>query len=207
MIGDRQLTELLLSQELLDRDGLQEALRLQKRHGGDLYGIVIENCLVDEEHTVTCVAKQLNIPCVSLKDFQGTPDVIDLLSAELATRYKVVPLGLTRDQRSLYLAMANPIDVTAMEEVSTATGCDVMAFLAGPLDIAQTLERCYGRMIYDNRSLMSSVFNTRQDRLPPSLMSPEVQQHDTRSDLMNYVPSVDGVLEIVESSNELASVL
>ena len=206
MIGDRQLTELLLSQELLDRDGLQEALRIQKRHGGDLYGIVIENCLVDEERTVTCVAKQLNIPCVSLKDFQGTADVIDLLSAELATRYKVIPLGLTRDQRSLYLAMANPIDVMAMEEVSTATGCDVMAFLAGPLDIAQTLERCYGRLIYDNRSLMSSVFNTQQGDLA-ALMS--VSQQDARSDIMSYIPSVDGGSSegFAESSNELASVL
>jgi len=104
----------------------------------------------------------LNIPCVSLKEFKGTEDVIDLLSAELAKRYKVIPLGLDKSQRSLYLAMANPIDVFAMDEVSTTTGCDVMAFLAGPLDIAQALERCYGRAKTSDPSLMNMLFNTNQ---------------------------------------------
>ncbi len=142
MIPDREMASLLLEHHLIDRARLDEAMGLQKRHGGELYTVAIENGLVDEEQTIRLVAQKLSLPCVSLRAFEADPEVLELVPAHLARRHQVIPVGLGDDD-SLYLAMANPIDFDAMEEVGQRAGRDVVALLAGPLDIERTLERVY----------------------------------------------------------------
>ena len=142
MIDDRELAGLLIGKRLIDEKRLAEARSLQTRYGGSLYNVAIENGFVDEEQTIQVVGKRLNIPCVSLKDFEAEDDLLELIPPHLAETHKIVPVGIAEDN-SLYLAMANPIDVEAMHLVAEATGHDVVALLAGPLDIDRTIERVY----------------------------------------------------------------
>ena len=159
MMDDLQIARLLVAEHLIDVQGLEEAQRQQNRHGGDLYTVLIENSFVDEEKTITLVSQHMNIPCVSLKDFEANEGVLELLPAEMASRYRAVPLGVSHEHNppSLFLAMANPVDVDAMEDIGHHTGLDIVAFLAGPLDIDKTLERCYGSRIYGNQSHAASL--------------------------------------------------
>ncbi len=153
MIDDEKVARLVLQERLIDEGGLDEARRQQRRHGGDLYGVLIENGFVDEERTITAVAQVLNIPCVSLREFEPESQTTALLPVALAARHRLIALGVSREQDppALYLAMSNPIDMIALDEIGQATGMDVVGFLAGPLDIDRTLERCYGHAIYQHQ--------------------------------------------------------
>lgn len=161
MIEQQQLCELVLAEGLIDEMGLEEALEVKARHGGDLYSVLIENGFVDEEQTITSVAQLLNIPCVSLRDFEADPAIADLLPAQLASKHRAVPLGSSERESGdqLFLAMANPIDVVAMEEIVNETGLDVVAYLAGPMDIEETLERLYGRRVFRRPSSLEALFD------------------------------------------------
>ncbi len=161
MIEQQQLCELVLSEGLIDETGLEEALQVKARHGGDLYSVLIENGFVDEEQTITSVAQLLNIPCVSLRDFEADPNISDLLPARLASKHRAVPLGSASRESGdqLFLAMANPIDVVAMEEIVNETGFDVVAFLAGPGDIEDTIERVYGQRAFRRPNSLEALFD------------------------------------------------
>lgn len=153
MMGDDQIADLLLGERLIDPGGLDEARQQQQRHGGDLYTVLIENGHVDEAKTITLVARQLNIPCVSLSEFEADEQTLGLIPAQLASDHRVIPLGV-RSSEGVYLAMSNPIDFNALEAVSQYTGLDVHAFLVGPLDLDRALERCYGNAIYQGSVAM-----------------------------------------------------
>jgi type IV pilus assembly protein PilB len=160
MIDEQQLRDLLLLHDLVDEGGLAAAAQLQQRHGGDLYGVLIDHGLVPEESLVALVGQVLRVPCVSLKDFKADPDLSRMLPAELAARWRAVPLGWdqTPDGKTqVYLAMANPLDMEALEELGDYAGGDVVPLLAGPIDIDQTLERVYGGAIYKLRNSLEAL--------------------------------------------------
>jgi hypothetical protein len=167
MIDDRRIGELALLHKLLPPQQLDEARRLQERQGGELYQILIEHSFVQEEPCITVVADYLNIPCVSLRDFSPDPRVTRLLSPQLAARLRALPLGIS-EANQLYLAMANPLDVAARQELADATQRDLVAFLAGPLDMEQALERAYGSAIYRVRGSLDDLFGADSSALPPT---------------------------------------
>ncbi len=177
-MGAVSLKKIALVQNLLTSDRLDEARQHQRRHGGTLYDVLIENRFVDEEPTITAVAQVLNIPCVSLRDFQAEPVLVQLLPVELASLHRVVPLGIEESATGpqIFLAMANPIDVSALEELSEYTHRQVVAFLAGPLDIAQTLERLYGSAIYNARASLDALFGGTRTPARPQSFGPSVSQ-------------------------------
>lgn len=153
MMGDDQIAELLLGARLVEVGGLNEARQQQRRDGGDLYTVLIENGHVDEAKTITLVARQLNIPCVSLSEFDADEKTLELIPAQMAADHRVIPLGV-QSSEGIYLAMSNPIDFNALEAVNQHTGLDVHAFLVGPLDLDRALERCYGHAIYQGGAAM-----------------------------------------------------
>jgi hypothetical protein len=185
MIDDRRIGELALLHNLLPPQQLDEARRLQERQGGELYQILIEHSFVEEERCITVVADYLNIPCVSLRDFSPDPRVTLLLSPPLAARLRALPLGIS-EANQLYLAMANPLDVAARQEISDATQRDLVAFLAGPLDMEQALERAYGSAIYRVRGSLDDLFGA--DSAPQPLPNP----NQSLSDLLSMpIPDPD----------------
>src|SRR5690606_12515657 len=107
--------------------------------------VLLNDQLVDEERAIVAVSKQLNLPCVSLKEFEANQRILNLVKQDLAERFKLMPLGLTEEdgERKLYVAMANPLDIDAIEEVGKASGFLVVQLLAGPGDIDEAIERSY----------------------------------------------------------------
>lgn len=194
MIDDRRLSELMLVHKLLTPRQLQEARRRQEEDGGELYQILIEGEMVPEERALTVVADYLNIPCVSLRDFEADPQVVKALPAEMAARHRALPLGRERSQDGprLYLAMLNPLDVGALEEIGDYTRCRVVAYLAGPLDLERALERAYGSAIYRVRSSLDALFGA------------SVGASDPRESSQDRGPSVSQLLQMPILSPELS---
>lgn len=146
MIDDAQLARHLLSQGTATQEQLQRGLQLRNITGQPLYHILIENALCREEDIVDAAAHLLSQPCVHLHNFKFDDAVTGLISSSMATRNGVLPLAIEpqEDQSDrLILAMIDPIDIMAMDEISSHTGMDIHPVLAGPKDLRAAIERAY----------------------------------------------------------------
>ncbi|MFW6057626.1 MAG: hypothetical protein ACOC9W_02110, partial [Persicimonas sp.] len=146
MIDDSQLVEKLAKSDAISNRDLRSGLDFAKDDGTSLYEALIAHELIDERLLVKLVARLLNVPPVWLGDRTPSADVTESIPRSLAVRNRVLPLKREKSKEGerLVLAMLDPLDVLAMDEVASHTGVDVRPVFAGPLDLRGGLERAYG---------------------------------------------------------------
>ena len=139
----RKLGEQLIHLNLLTQAQPEEALQAQVIFGGKLGTILIEMGLISEKTLGEALRQMLGFPCAQAEDMENIPrNVIELVSAELAEKHKVLPL--TVSGRKMTLAMANPKDIQAVDEISFRTGHIVLPVLALEVRLYYALEQYYG---------------------------------------------------------------
>lgn len=145
MIDDAQLARRLLDLDLVTRDQIKQGRQLQRRDNTTLYEALILNKVADERAVVKVVARALNLPCVHLVERQIDPDVKALVPAALAREHRVLPLELRSDMAGdqLLLAMADPLDIIAMDEVASHVRHNIQPVLAGPHDLDMAIDLAY----------------------------------------------------------------
>ncbi len=137
-----RLGELLIKKNLLTQAQLEEALQTQVIFGGKLGTILIEMGLITEDKLAVIMAQLLAIPCVRPGQLQNIPeDIIKIISSELAEKHKVVPVAV--NGRKLTLAMAEPHNLKAVDEISFRTGYIVQPILALEVRLIFALEKHY----------------------------------------------------------------
>jgi len=141
MVDDRQLAEELMRLDIVPREQLKRGRELQLEDGTTLYEALMSHGVVDEPVLVDLAARILNIPSVDLATYEIPDHVANLITEAIARTNRVVPLAQKGAQ--LLLAMVDPLDIMAMDEVSTHTSIDIQPVLAGPSDIERTIERLY----------------------------------------------------------------
>lgn len=138
-----KLGELLISENLLTQGQLEEALQAQVIFGGKLGTILIEMGLVSEKLIGGALKQLLGFPCAQPEELEDIPrSTIDIIGLELADKHKVVPLSVTG--RKLTLAMADPRDIQAIDEIAFRTGYIILPVLALEVRLYFALERYYG---------------------------------------------------------------
>ncbi len=145
MIDDAQLVQRLLQAGLMDEPTVKEGFRRRGDSKKSLYHVFIHERLIDEATLVRLAASLLNVPSVSLDNVILASDLIDLVPLSIANRNHVIPLRVVEEngQLELILGMADPLDVLAMDEISTHTGIDIHPVLVGPLALAAAIKRNY----------------------------------------------------------------
>ena len=137
----KRLGEILQEAGLVSEEQIQKALKIAGQTGKRIGKIFIEMEWVSELDICQTLSKQLDIPMISLKNKKIDPKILDLLPAKLCFKRRLVPL-IVKD-RSLVIAMNNPIDYEAMDEVSFASGHRVRATVALEQEILDVLVRSY----------------------------------------------------------------
>jgi hypothetical protein len=145
MIDDAQLARRLLDLDLVERNRLKEGRQLQLTHGTTLYDALIRHRIVDERAVVDLVAGILNLPCVHLSERRIDREVARLLPPNVARQNRAIPLELKRDGggEQLLLAMEDPLDIMAMDEIASHISINIQPVLVGPLDMNEGLTRAY----------------------------------------------------------------
>src|SRR5690349_9433117 len=110
-----RIGELLLKEKRITPDQLHQALTHQKAHGGKLGSNLVQMGLVSLEDITALLSKQYGIPSIKLSDFEIDPSIIKLIPAETAAKYQVIPIS--RVGATLTVAMADPSDVFAMDDI------------------------------------------------------------------------------------------
>jgi type IV pilus assembly protein PilB len=136
----RQLGRILIKMGLLTRDKVHECLEVQQQRGGGvrLGQICVEKGLVKKKDLLAALAGQRGMECVELDSLEIPKGVIDLLPAQMAKTYRVVPIAFDDRGSVLTIAMDNPDNFRATDDLSTLVGYAIEAKIADSdaLDIA-----------------------------------------------------------------------
>ena len=137
-----RLGELLVKEKLITPAQLDEALAHQSEHGGRLGLNLIKIGFVKDEEITAILSKQFGVPSITLGAFDIDPSVLKLVPAETARKYEVVPLS--RAGATLTIAMTDPTNVFAMNDIRFMTGYNVEPVVASEIAVIDTIAKYYG---------------------------------------------------------------
>jgi type IV pilus assembly protein PilB len=137
-----KLGEILVRENLISPQHLREALDYQREHGGRLGYNLVKLGLVSDDMITAVLSRQYGIPSVNLDLFQIDEHVLQLIPQEVAQKYSVLPLS--RVGASLTLAMVDPTNVFAMDDIKFMTGLNVEPVVVAEASIQQAIAKYYG---------------------------------------------------------------
>src|SRR5512140_221564 len=137
-----KLGELLLKENLVSPQQLQEALNHQKANGGKLGKAFVDLGYVKDEEITSLLSRQYGVPSINLEHFEVDPAIIKIIPAETAKKYQVLPLS--RSGATLTIAMADPTNVFAMDDIKFMTGYNVEPVVASEGALEDAIDRYYG---------------------------------------------------------------
>ena len=136
-----RIGDLLLKEKRITPAQLQEALTYQKTNGGKLGFNLVKLGFVKDEEITALLSKQYGVPSINLTQFEIDPGIIKLIPAETAHKYQIVPLS--RSGATLTIAMTDPTNVFAMDDIKFMTGYNVEPVVASETAVADAIARYY----------------------------------------------------------------
>jgi len=136
-----RIGDLLLKEKRITPAQLQEALSYQKTNGGKLGYNLVKLGFVKDEEITALLSKQYGVPSINLTQFEIDPGIIKLIPAETAHKYQIVPLS--RSGATLTIAMTDPTNVFAMDDIKFMTGYNVEPVVASETAVADAIARYY----------------------------------------------------------------
>jgi type IV pilus assembly protein PilB len=137
-----KLGEILVRENLISPQHLREALDYQREHGGRLGFNLVKLGLVSDDMITAVLSRQYGIPSVNLDLFHIEENVLRLIPQEVAQKYSVLPLS--RVGATLTLAMVDPTNVFAMDDVKFMTGLNVEPVVVAEASIQEAISKYYG---------------------------------------------------------------
>jgi type IV pilus assembly protein PilB len=136
-----RLGELLVRENLISLQQLQKAQDEQRKTGGRIGSLLVKQGAIAEGDLTNFLSKQYGVPAISLKDFEIDADVIKLVPKAAAEKHQVVPVN--RAGSSLIIAMSDPSNIFAIDDVKFLTGYNVEVVVASEQAIREAIERYY----------------------------------------------------------------
>ena len=137
-----RLGELLLKEKRITPEQLQEVLNHQKTNGGKLGANLVKLGFIKDEEITALLSKQYGVPSINLAKFEIDLNVLKLIPSETAQKYQIVPLS--RAGATLTIAMTDPTNVFAMDDIKFMTGYNVEPVVASESAVNEAITRYYG---------------------------------------------------------------
>ncbi|MEE9233966.1 MAG: type IV-A pilus assembly ATPase PilB [Candidatus Acidoferrales bacterium] len=137
-----RLGEILVKEKLLTQEQLRQALEHQKKNGGRLGAALVKLGMIGDEEITGVLSRQYGVPAINLSYYEVDPSVVKLVPQETAVRYQVVPLS--RVGSTLTIAMVDPTNVFAMDDIKFMTGLKVEPVVASENAIMESIGKFYG---------------------------------------------------------------
>ncbi len=139
----KHLGELLIERGVITRERLNEALDYQKKNQGVLFGeALVKLTYASEEDIAQALTCQYGFPYLPLVKYEIDAEVFRTVPVNICEQFCLIPID--KIGKSLTLAMANPLNIKAVEDVELITGCTVQAFVSTTHDIKDAIKRYYG---------------------------------------------------------------
>lgn len=136
-----RLGAMLVSSGLITEEQLKKALAVQQREGGRLGSILVKMNFVQEDKLMMFLSKQYGVPYVDLSRFEIDPNVVKLIPADVAQKYQIMPIN--RTGATVTIAMVDPSNVFAIDDVKFMTGYNVEPVVATEAAIKNAINKYY----------------------------------------------------------------
>ena len=168
-----RLGEILIKESLITQDQLQKALEFQRSNGGKLGSCLTKMGYITDDDITGVLSRQYGVPSINLKYYEIDPTVIKLIPQDTATRYQVIPLS--RVGSVLTIAMTDPTNVFAMDDIKFMTGFNVEPVVASESAIGEAITRFYGGAESNHEELSKMMKDLALDDQELELTSEETE--------------------------------
>lgn len=138
-IINKQLGELLIEQGIVNQAQVEKALAVQKEKGGLIGEILVNLGFTKEEEICQVLTVQYGFPYLPLANYEINPEIVNVVPARVCQQYLLIPID--KIGNNLTLAMSNPLNVQAIEDVELISGCNVQIFVCTLSDAKKAIER------------------------------------------------------------------
>ena len=194
----KRLGDLLVDAGVISQDQLVEALNLQKTEKkGDRLGVVlIDMGVTDEKQIMEALKQQLRIPSIDLSTIRIPEDITKLTEEAVLRKYNLIPFMFNeKNPNLLRVAMSDPLDIRAMDDISIITGCQIECFVATPSDIAAAIDRYYG-----NAEALRVAEQYTKEREEQAKARAAVEAASNNDDSVQQAPIVKLLAQIIEQA-------
>jgi type IV pilus assembly protein PilB len=138
----QRLGDLLVKEKVITSEQLDQAVRVQKESGARLGSVLVKLGFLSDEDVTNFLSRQYGVPAINLSFFEIDPQVVKLIPYDTARRYQILPLS--RVGASLTIAMVDPTNVFAMDDIKFMTGFNIEPVVASETAIMEGIEKAYG---------------------------------------------------------------
>jgi len=138
---DKPLGELLIEKGIINRAQVKKALKVQKERGGLIGEIIVSLGFAKEEDIAHVLSLQYGFPYLPLENYDISKELVKIIPKQVALQYRLIPID--KIGSTLTIAMANPLNSQAIEDVEYISNSEVQIFVATASDIKKAIERCY----------------------------------------------------------------
>jgi type IV pilus assembly protein PilB len=151
-----KIAKRLVESSLISQDQLSRALEIQQTQGGSLSYNLVKSGAISELAFAEFMGQIYNVPALNLDDIEVDLDAVSLVPAEVATKFQVVPIR--RDGRVLTIAMANPDNIFAIDDIKFITGFEVNPVVSTETSIKKAIDR-----FYDSADSLASIMKDMEE--------------------------------------------
>jgi len=137
-----KLGEILIKEKIISSEQLNQALEYQKTNGGRLGNALVKLGFLSDDEVTAVLSRQYGVPSINLAYFEVDSNVIKLIPMETASKYQILPLS--RVGSSLTVAMVDPTNVFAMDDIKFMTGFNIEPVVASETAITEAIKKHYG---------------------------------------------------------------
>src|SRR5499433_3849426 len=138
----QRLGDLLVKEKVITPEQLAQASKVQKETNCRLSSALVKLGFLTDEDVTNFLSRQYGVPAINLSYFEIDPTVVKLIHFETAKRYQILPLS--RVGASLTIAMVDPTNVFAMDDIKFMTGFNIEPVVASESSIQEGIEKAYG---------------------------------------------------------------
>jgi type IV pilus assembly protein PilB len=158
----QRLGDLLVKEKVITPEQLQQAIKTQKESSCRLGSALVKLGFLTDEDVTNFLSRQYGVPAINLSYFEIDPAVVKLIPYETAKRYQILPLS--RVGASLTIAMVDPTNVFAMDDIKFMTGFNIEPVVASESSINEGIEKAYGTTNDDDlETVMQSMTDGEAD--------------------------------------------
>jgi type IV pilus assembly protein PilB len=146
------IIEILFKSKRITKDQLERALSLQKEKGITLRRVLVDEGIITEEALLSLFSEQLYMPTLHLAKFKFDPLVIDLIPERIAKLYNTIPLS--KIGNTLTVSISDPLNIFALDDLGTCTGCSIDIVLSPEDEIAHAIAIHYRKESKDLQDIL-----------------------------------------------------
>ncbi len=140
-VAKKRLHEILLDLGIITKEELTECIKIQQQTGRNIQDILLEKKYINEINLVETLSEQLQIPHIRVSNYAIPKEILELVPESLAKQHQVLPISVTGNV--LTLAMANPLNILAIDDIRMITGKEIEPVIVMPSELREAIEKNY----------------------------------------------------------------